>query len=374
MKAYLNRVDMLEFLDKINQTKREKSIWDYAGFYVEKISEENRLSLGDGGTPLEEDEEINRLLGLKHVYLKREDKNKTGSIKGRSLAYQVALSKQRGYRAVTISTSGNAGIATAAYAKEAGMKAFIFISPDTEKAKIAAMQKYGPVIIKSSRAIRFANYVAAKYKMPNLRPSKDDDSIEGFKSIAFEIADEAGDVDAVFTFVTSGSSFVGIYRGFERYFREGKIERVPKMYAVQSGEIFSIAQEFKGNAEAIASRTGAVEEKTEVKAGQLGVKHTQRKSEILDIIKKTGGGGIYVGETDIDTAKEFLEKREIKTSLEGCASFAAFVKKHNTENFQKAVCIFSGKLRGEKKEIDEQNVFRVESFDEADDVVGMDSL
>ncbi|MDD3006750.1 MAG: pyridoxal-phosphate dependent enzyme [Candidatus Pacebacteria bacterium] len=361
-------------MDKISITKKEKSIWDYADFYAEKISEENRLVLGDGGTPLEEDEEINRLLGMRHLYLKREDKNETGSLKGRSLAYQVALSKQRGYRAVTISTSGNAGIATAAYAKEAGMKAFIFISPDTEKAKIADMQKYDPVIIKSSRAIRFANYVAAKYKMPNLRPSMDDDSIEGFKSMAFEIADKVGDVDAVFTFVTSGSSFIGMYRGFERYFREGKIEGIPKMYAVQSGEIFSIAEEFEENAEAIAARCSVEKAKTEVKAGQLGVKNTQRKSEILDIIKKTGGGGIYVSAADVETAQEFLGKREIKTSLEGCASFAGFVKKHSTENFQEAVCIFSGKSRKDKKEIDEENIFRAESLDEADDIVRMDCL
>ena len=362
---------MLEFLDNM---KREKSIWKYAGFYAEKIGEENQLMLGDGGSPLEENEEMNRLLGLKHLYFKREDKNETGSLKGRSLAYQMSLAKQRGNKAVTISTSGNAGIAAAAYAKEAGMKIFIFISPDTEKGKIADMQKYGAVIIKSSRAMRFANYAAAKFKMPNLRPSKDDDSIEGFKSIAFEIADETGDVDAVFTYVTSGSSFVGMYRGFERYLREGRIEKIPKMYAVQSGEIFSIAEEFEENAELIGAGPGAAEGEADIKAGQLGVKNTQRKVEILDIIKKTEGGGIYVSETDLVTAKKFLDERKIKTSLEGCASFAGFVKKHNVENFQKAVCIFSGKLRHIQKEINEENIYRVESFDEADDVVGMDSI
>ena len=363
---------MLEFLDKM---KREKSIWKYAGFYAEKIAEENQLILGDGNSPLEENEEVNRLLGLEHLYLKREDGNETGSLKGRSLAYQVSLAKQRGNRAIVISTSGNAGVAAAAYAKEGGMKAFIFISPDTEKGKIADMQKYDPIIIKSSRAIRFANYAAVKYKLPNLRPSKDDDSIEGFKSIAFEIADEAGEVDAVFTFVTSGSSFVGMYRGFEKYLQEGKISKIPKMYAVQSGEIFSIAEEFEENAESIGERPGSVEEeKMEIKAGQLGVKNTQRKTEILDIIGKTGGGGIYVSGEDVETARRFLRERKIETSLEGCASFAGFVKKHNIENFQTAVCVLSGKLREREREVDEENIYRVESFDEVDDVVGADGL
>lgn len=362
---------MLEFLDKI---KREKSIWKYADFYAEKIAEDNQLMLHDGDSPLQENEEMNKLLGLEHLYLKREDKNETGSLKGRSLAYQISLNKQRGAKAVTISTSGNAGIAAAAYAKEAGMRIFIFISPDTEKAKIAAMQKYDPFIIKSSRAMRFANYASAKYKIPNLRPSVDDDSIEGFKSIAFEIADEAGNVDAVFTFVTSGSSFIGMYRGFERYLRDGKIAKMPKMYAVQSGNIFSIAEEFEENAGLIAAQKAPTEGVKGLKAGQLGVKNTKRKAEILDIIEKTGGAGVYVSETDVLTAKKFLADKKIKTSLEGCASFAGFVKKHNQENFAKAVCIFSGKARSKKDEIDEENIYRVESFDEADDVVGMDSI
>lgn len=360
---------MLEFLDKM---KKEKSIWKYADFYAEKIAEENQLVLDDGSTPLEENEDINHLLGVQHVFFKREDKNETGSLKGRSLCYQVSLNKQRGHKAAVISTSGNAGVAAAAYAKEAGMKMFIFISPDTEKAKIEDMQKYDPVIIKSSRAIRFANYVAARYKIPNLRPSSDDDSIEGFKSIALEIADAAGEVDAVFTFVTSGSSFVGMYRGFERAVKEGKIGRLPRMYAVQSGEVFSIAEEFEENIPIIRARKG--EGEGQLSAGRLGVRHTKRKMEILEAVCKTKGRGVYVNDEDIETARIFLAEREIDTSSEGCASFAAFVRLQNSENFQKAVCILSGKKRHEVGEIDEEYIYRAESFDEADDIVGADSI
>jgi len=51
-----------------------------------------------------------------------------------------------------ISTSGNAGIAAAAYCQKAGIKLYIFISPETEKEKIAEMQKYGPIIIMSKKS------------------------------------------------------------------------------------------------------------------------------------------------------------------------------------------------------------------------------
>lgn len=358
-------MNMLDFLGKIR--KSEQGIWKYADFYSEKIQKQNRLVLRDGNSRLEENEKINQAANIKHLYFKREDQNETGSLKGRSLAYQVSLNKQRGAKALAISTSGNAGIAAAAYAQKAGIKIFIFISPETEKAKVAHMQKYDPVIIKSRRAIRFANYVAAKYKIPNLRPSVDDDSIEGFKSIAFEIGDEAQDIDAVFTFVTSGSSFIGMYRGFEIYSRNGKIKNIPKMYAVQSGEIFSIAEEFSENKNLIAEKNCKTD--SNIKAGQLGVKHTQRKREILDIIQKTSGKGIYASQEEIENAKKILEQNGIETSLEGCASFAGFMKIHKNEKFERAVCILSGKSRKEANQIDESKIYNAENFAEVDEII-----
>lgn len=356
---------MLDILGKIY--RKRGGIWKYADFYAEKIAEGNRFVLKDGNTPLMENKEINRELKIGHLYFKREDLNETGSLKGRSLAYQVALNKQRGAKGLVISTSGNAGIAAAAYANKAGLKIFVFISPDTEEGKIADMQKYDPVIIKSGRAIRLANYAAAKYKLPNLRPSIDNDSIQGFKSIALEIVDKAGEIDAVFTFVTSGSSFVGMYEGFEAYRQKGKIDNLPKMYAVQSGEIHSIAEEFEENACLIGEedyrRNGGI------RAGQLGVKNTKRKAEILEIIKKTGGKGVYASEREIWNAREMLVAQGLETSLEGCASFAAFIKMQKMEKFKNAVCIFSGKLRGEKNRADDSKIKSADSFEEVDTIM-----
>lgn len=357
---------MFDFLFK--NRKQGQGIWKYADFYTEKIVEQDRLVLCDGDTPLEENAELDKLLGIEHLYFKREDRNQTGSLKGRSLCYQVAVNRQRRARALVISTSGNAGIAAAAYARQAGMTLFVFISPDTERGKVADMQQYGPVIIKSKRAIRLSNYVAAKYRIPNLRPSVDDDSLEGFKSLALEIVDQAGPVDAVFTFVTSGSSFVGMYRGFAAYLKQHKTEKIPRLYAVQSGEIFSVAEEFEENAEllrALQSRAAG-----EIGAGQLGVKHTARKQEILEIIRSTGGGAVYVSAGEIEQARKTLLAKDLETSLEGCASYAALVKTQPREKFQKAVCIFSGKLRGREAEADESTIYSAENFEEVDRIVG----
>ena len=351
--------------------KNEKGVWRYAEFYDEFIKLENRLKLNNNKTREVEAENINKLLkNINHLYFKREDENKTGSLKVRSLAYQVSLAKQNNKKELVISTSGNAGIAAAAYCQKAKIKLYIFISPETEKAKIAEMQKYNPIIIKSKRAIRLANYLSAKYKIENLRPSVNDSSLEGFKAIAFEVFESLGEADAIFTFVTSGSSFVGIGRAYQYLLKNKEIEKIPRLYAVQSGDIFSVAQPppappYQGGRE----KTLSCQRRDIISPGKLGIKNTRRKKEILELIKLSGGSGVYVNEDEIEKAKNILENNKIYTSLEGCASFAGVMKASGKNKFDKVVCVLSGKLRDKVSKINESEIYEVESFGEVDKIV-----
>ncbi|MCK5475106.1 MAG: pyridoxal-phosphate dependent enzyme [Candidatus Pacebacteria bacterium] len=344
---------MSNFQNKINKNK--KGIWRYADFYDEFVKQENRLSLDSNES--RDSVGAKHLQNMKNLYFKREDENKCGSLKERSLAYQVSLAKQSKKKELVISTSGNAGIAAAAYCQKTGIKLYIFVSPETEKAKIVEMQKYNPIIIKSFRAMRLANYLAAKYKIENLRPSLNNSSIEGFKSIAFEIFEDLGEVDAVFTYVTSGSSFIGIGRAYKYLLESSEIKKLPKLFTVQSGEIFSIASEFE-----------EIQKQRSI-AGRLGVKNTRRKKEILELIKLSGGSGIYVSDEEIDKAKNILENNNIYTSFEGCASFAGIKTVTEKNKFNKVVCILSGKLREKTDKIDESRIYKAENFEEVDEIV-----
>jgi threonine synthase len=352
---------MSNFKDKIQ--KKEKGIWRYANFYSELIKPENRLSLNNNINSIHK---IIKIKSLPNVYFKREDENITGSLKDRSLAYQVSLAKQNNLKSLVISTSGNAGIAAAAYCQNTGIKLYIFISPETEKAKIADMQKYNPIIIKSKRAIRLANYLSAKYKIKNLRPSVDDSSIEGFKSIAFEIFEELGEVGALITFATSGSSFVGIGRAFKYLHENKEIKKLPKLFAVQGGNIFSIAKEFEKK----LNNEGDIPE-CRLQAGKLGAKNTRRKNEIINLIKSSGGSGIYVNGKEIKNAKDILNKNKIYTSLEGRASFAGVLKINKENKLNKIVCVLSGKERQEVGKINDDIIYNAESFKEVDEIINL---
>ena len=356
---------MSTFQNKIQ--KNEKGVWRYAEFYDEFVKQGNRLELNNKSAGELEVENINESLkNINHLYFKREDENEAGSLKDRSLAYQVSLAKQNNKKELLISTSGNAGIAAAVYCQKAKIKLYIFISPETEKAKIAEIQKYNPVIIKSKRAIRLANYLAAKYKIENLRPSVNDSSVEGFKAIAFEMFENLGEVDAIFTFVTSGSSFVGIGRAYQYLLENKEIKKMPRLYAVQSGDVFSVAEEF-GN----AANFQLEDEQTLVRlqAGNLGIKNTRRKEEILEFIKLSGGSGIYISEDEVGKANNILKKNNVSTSLEGCASFSGVIKMSEENKFDKVVCVLSGRLRDEVSKINESGIYKAESFGEADEIV-----
>lgn len=346
----------------MNQTEKlttGQGIWRYADFYAEKVPVAFQLNLGDGETPLLESPRLARELGLEKLFLKREDENESGSLKGRSLAYQVSLLRSRGEKTFVLSTSGNAGIAAARYAAAAGMRAIILLSPQTERAKLLAMSSFRPFIIVSNRAPRLANYIAAKYSLSNLRPTLDDASLEGFKSIAWEIDAELKSVDAVFTFVTSGSSFLGMHQAFLKDLQSGAIAKLPRMFAVQAGSVNSLSE----------SMTGKVEPTGVSSAGRCGIRRTPRRAQIIQAVVETGGGAIYVADAEVLRARQTLEWAKIFTSDEGATVLAALSQVALKQKIRSAVLILSGKKREPADEVRFRDFAHADTFEQVDELM-----
>ena len=57
------------------------SIWKFEKYFKTKVNDKFRLTLSEGDTPLEKYE--NPFPGVMNLYIKREDKNPTGSFKDR---------------------------------------------------------------------------------------------------------------------------------------------------------------------------------------------------------------------------------------------------------------------------------------------------
>src|SRR3989338_2581237 len=102
-------------------------IW-YFHRRLPEVTPGNRLSLGEGKTPL---------VCINGIAFKCEYKNPTGSVKDRGLSFQISkLWEQKGKQAV-ISSSGNAAISAAAYCRLAGIKLTVFVSPGINRGKLA---------------------------------------------------------------------------------------------------------------------------------------------------------------------------------------------------------------------------------------------
>lgn len=346
----------LSYVTFMEQKEKVAGIWRFSNLYAEKVPPAFRLNLGDGQTPLIENTRLAREVGLEQLYFKREDENASGSLKGRSLAYQISLLSSRGQKACVLSTSGNAGIAAARYGAAAGIRVIVLLSPRTERAKLAEMSVFRPLIIVSKRAPRLANYIAAKYKLDNLRPTLDDASLEGFKSIAWEMDEAGAKFDAVFTFVTSGSSFLGMYEAFQADLSRGKLTKLPRMFAVQAGSVNSLA-----NSPIV--RPISLGENF---AGNCGIRQTPRRAKLMSATIKTGGGAIYVSDAQVLRARQSLERAKLFTSDEGSAVFAALAQVAPRQKIASAVGIFSGKRREPVEDIRFGDFPHAETFEEID--------
>jgi threonine synthase len=353
------------FLKLIDNTK--KNIWRYAKFYTPFIKEQDRLTLEEGGVRCIEYPKLNEEFSdynNRRIIFKREDENPTGSHKARALAYQVSFYRSKGHNTLLLSSSGNAAIAAASYCCLCNIRLISFVDKTTPKAKIDEIKKTKQPLIFCAKPINFAKYAARIFNIPNLRPSFDDLSIEPYKSIAFEIFEEFGEgIDAVFLFPTSASSLIGTARGFLQLKDEqGAMNKIPRIIAVQTGAITSIARQF-ANKDTSKSfeRTGETDT-----PGKLGVKATRRTDEALEVITKTRGTGIIVNPDEILKADTILKQYGILTSIESAATLAGAIRLRDLQN---VVCILSGREYQDTTEKIEGSVFYAESYTDVKNIL-----
>ena len=184
------------------------------------------VSLGEGATPLVHLERLGRRLGVPQLYAKDESQNPTWSYKDRLCSLAVTHAVATGARVITISSTGNHGASTAAYAARAGLPCVIFTLasvPDTMK---TLMQAYGAAVVacptsesaldahaRGHRAARLVSRPAAAWSHRSARTRS---GIEGYKTIAYEIAEDLGwtapDVVVVPSAYSDG--LYGIWKGW----------------------------------------------------------------------------------------------------------------------------------------------------------------
>jgi len=165
-------------------------------------------------TPVYGSETLSKLVGH-DVYLKAENLQRTGSFKVRGAVNKIAtLSKGERRSGVVAASAGNHGQAVAWAAREAGIKATIFMPQDAPMAKVEPTKNYGGQA--ELRGANFEEALAAALAYVEstgatfVHPYEDDLVIAGQGTIGLELAEQVADVETVVTPVGGGGLASGI--------------------------------------------------------------------------------------------------------------------------------------------------------------------
>jgi threonine dehydratase len=165
-------------------------------------------------TPVYSSETLSRLAG-REVWLKAENLQRTGSFKVRGATNKIAtLSKGERRAGVVAASAGNHGQAVAWAAREAGIKATIFMPQDAPMAKVEPTKNYGAKAELRGASFEEALTAAQQYVESSgatfIHPYEDEKVIAGQGTIGLEIADQVPDVETVVIPVGGGGLSSGI--------------------------------------------------------------------------------------------------------------------------------------------------------------------
>lgn len=229
-------------------------IWERFAAFLPFMDMQDRLSLGEGNTPLLHSQKLAGYTGIDQLLLKNESQNPTGSFKDRgSLACILMTNRMNEKVTATIST-GNMGASIAAYAARAGMRSIIFIPSFCPEEKIRSMAIHGATIIK----IDAPDYGVMKKKVLELAKKmklrvvsgNGPIRVEGYKLTAFEMYEQMkGEVPDFIAVPTSACGHIrGIFKGYRELLDAGLTYKLPRMIIVQAANNSPLVSAWKNGA------------------------------------------------------------------------------------------------------------------------------
>jgi threonine synthase len=304
---------------------REPTLWRYRE--VLPLPEgADRVSLGEGFTPLLAAPRLGARLGLPRLSVKEEAGNPTGSFKARGLSVAVSMAKALGATDVCLPSAGNAGSALAAYGAAAGLRAHVFLPRDIARLFVMETEAFGAHVETVDGLITDAGRVCAArakehgwYECATL---KEPYRVEGKKTMGYEVAEQMGWTlpDAILYPTGGGTGLVGMWKAFAEMEAMGFVgAKRPRMYAVQAEGCAPIVKAFQEGRE-----DAPFWENATTHAHGLRVPKALGDFLILRALRESHGAGVAVSEQEVvDGVKEAAAAEGLFMCPEGGACVAA---------------------------------------------------
>ena len=251
-------------------TSSEGSIWRHLPLHpVDHPGHLDTPLRAVGWTPFYAPSKLALDLGLAHLWLKDDGRNPTASFKDRASAVVVARAQAIGADVVVTASTGNAGAALAGMAAAVGLSAVILAPRTAPQAKVAQLLIFGARVFlidgSYDEAFDLTLEAAEAFGWYCRNTGYNPFTAEGKKTAALEICEQLTHAvgaahepprqwavpDAVFVPVGDGNIISGLHKGFKDLFKLGWIERVPRLYGVQSQGSSAIYNAFTSGTEDI---------------------------------------------------------------------------------------------------------------------------
>lgn len=293
-------------------------------------------------TPQQSYPALAKAIGIKTLYLKREDQHTYGSHKGRSIPLMIKIYMKRDKISdFVISSSGNAALAAIRMAIKHNMnnpnkqiRLRVFIGKKIAESKLRILEKEienpksGIKIEQVDRPKQKAFQLDKSGNAKSLRQSTDDLALEGYVNLADELY-KIPQLSAIFIPTSSGTTAQSIANVF------AEKKNIPQVHIVQTESCHPIAKAL-----------GATSIETNISIANAIVDNVaHRLDTVVNAIQKTNGAGwIPTDDEIIVTQKLVKEITNIDISPNSALSVAG-LKKAITYGIKfegSVVCIITG--------------------------------
>jgi threonine synthase len=334
-----------KYLTKESLTTRRDTLWRYAEVLPVR-DPLNRVTLGEGFTPLFHSKRLGEKYGLPNLFIKDESLNPTQSFKARGMTMAVSMAKELGIKKVAVPSAGNAAGALSAYAALAGMEAHIFLPMDTPKACVIECRALGAHVNMIDGLITDCGKIVGARKEAegwfDVSTLKEPYRIEGKKTMGYELAEQSNwELPDVILYPTGGGTgLIGMWKAFDEMEEMGWIgSHRPRMVSVQSEGCAPIVEAFHQGLE-----HGTTIENAHTVASGLRVPAAVGDFIMLDILRKSGGTAVAVSDEElVESAKEIGALEGIFAAPEGGALLSALHKliEHGEVTHEERIVLFN---------------------------------
>ncbi|MDJ0270529.1 MAG: threonine synthase [Aigarchaeota archaeon] len=305
------------------------------------IADNFRISLGEGGTFLHRAERLATQLGLRHLYLKNETTNPSGSFVDRGIAIEISKALSMGFAKLACISHGNLGVSVAAYAAKTGLNCTIYTPPNIERGKLYQLIAYDAEIIfqKKISPKEIRDSTDNLYLISTTSPF----FLAGLKTIAYEVLEQLQKVpNIVIVPVGSGGNIAMFWEGMRELHKLGVTNgSLPKLVAVQSDGCMPIVEAHKRGLDNAKWR-----KRVRTLFPDIAVPSPLLGRLALRAIRESRGLSISVSDGEIIDATRILAKSEGIFAEPAAASTIAALRKMVENNMldrdDVIVCIITG--------------------------------